>query len=65
VRRDLATNQMVQVGASAAYEDECTIYTLSYSRRYTSVAGDHGATILLFQITFKTIGQFGYHANSL
>jgi LPS-assembly protein len=62
VRRNLADNQMVQVGASASYEDECTIFTASFSRRYTSVAGDHGATIVLFQITFKSIGQFGYHA---
>jgi LPS-assembly protein len=62
VRRDLQTNQMVQTGVSASYEDECTIFTLSYVRRYTSVGGDNGATTLLFQITFKTIGQFGYHA---
>jgi LPS-assembly protein len=62
VRRDLATNQMIETGASASYEDECTIFTLSYDRRYTSVGGDHGATAIIFQITFKTIGQFGYHA---
>jgi LPS-assembly protein len=62
VRRDLSTNQMVQVGATASYENECTIFSLGYYRRYTSVAGDHGATTVLLQITFKTIGQFGYHA---
>jgi LPS-assembly protein len=62
VRRDLSTNQMIQTSGFASYENECTIFTFSYIRRYTSVGGDHGATTLLFQITFKTIGQFGYHA---
>lgn len=62
VRRDLETNQMVEWGTSASYENECTIFTVLFNRRYTSVGGDHGATTLLFQITFKTIGQFGYHA---
>jgi LPS-assembly protein len=62
VRRDLQTNQMVQVGATASYENECTIFSLGYYRRYTSVGGDHGSTTVLLQITFKTIGQFGYHA---
>ena len=31
-------------------------------RRYTSYAGDNGSTLVLFQITFKTVGQFGFHA---
>ncbi len=62
VRRDLATNQMVDVNGLMSYENECTIFSLIFDRRYTSVGGDHGATTLVFQITFKTIGQFGYHA---
>ncbi len=62
VRRNLATNQMVETGGTASYENECTIFTVSYYRRFVSVGGDHGATTVLFQITFKTIGQFGYHA---
>jgi LPS-assembly protein len=61
-RRDLATNQMVAVGADAIYEDECFIFDLRLYRRYTSINGDRGSTAVLFLLTFKTIGQFGYRA---
>ena len=61
-RRDLATNQMVAAGADAIYEDECFIFDLRLYRRYTSINGDSGASSVLFLLTFKTIGQFGYRA---
>ena len=61
-RRDLATNQMVSVGADGIYEDECFIFDLRAYRRYTSINGDNGSTTVLFLLTFKTIGQFGYRA---
>jgi LPS-assembly protein len=62
VRRDLATNQMVSVAGDAVYEDECFIFDLRLYRRYTTINGDGGSTAILFQLTFKTIGQFGYRA---
>jgi LPS-assembly protein len=62
VRRDLATNQMVAVAGDAIYEDECFIFDLRLYRRYTSIDGDSGSTSILFLLTFKTIGQFGYRA---
>jgi LPS-assembly protein len=62
VRRDLATNQFVSLGADAVYEDECFILDFRVYRRYTSINGDSGSTTALFLITFKTIGQFGYRA---
>ncbi len=61
-RRDLAANKMVAVGADGIYEDECFIFDLRAYRRYTSINGDSGSTTLLFLVTFKTIGQFGYRA---
>jgi len=61
-RRDLATNQMVAVGADGIYEDECFIFDLRLYRRYTNINGDNGSTTVLFLLTFKTIGQFGYRA---
>ncbi len=61
-RRDLATNRMVSAGIRGTYEDECFIFDTNISRRYTSLNGDSGATIVLFQVTFKTVGQFGFHA---
>lgn len=61
-RRDLATGQMVSLGLDAAYEDECFIFDVKFARRYTSYNGDNGSTGILFQLTFKSIGQFGYRA---
>jgi LPS-assembly protein len=61
-RRDLATNQMVAIGADAIYEDECFIFDMRLYRRYTSINGDSGSTTVLLLLTFKTIGQFGYRA---
>ena len=49
-------------GADAIYEDECFIFDLRLYRRYTDINGDNGATSILFLLTFKTIGQFGYRA---
>ncbi len=61
-QRDLATNQMIAIGGDAIYENECVIVDLKLYRRYTAFAGDSGSTTVLLQITFKTIGQFGFHA---
>lgn len=61
-RRNLRTHQMASVGADAAYEDECFIFHVTFYKRYTSVAGDNGAEGVLLQLTFKTVGQFGFHA---
>jgi LPS-assembly protein len=61
-RRDLTNNKMVAVGADAIYEDECFIFDLRLYRRYVSINGDSGSSAVLFLVTFKTIGQFGYRA---
>jgi LPS-assembly protein len=61
-RRDLALDKMVSVAGNAGYEDECFIFDVSLERRYTSINNDHGASTILFELTFKTVGQFGFHA---
>ncbi len=61
-RRDIQLSQMVAAGGDAAYEDECFVLDLRVYRRYTSYNGDNGATTALIQLTFKTVGQFGYRA---
>ncbi len=61
-RRDLARGKMVAAGADAIYENECFIADLRLFRRFTSYNGDNGATTVLVQLTFKTIGQFGFRA---
>ena len=61
-RRDLRLDRAVSVGGTAAYEDECLILSGNFYQRYTSLAGDHGNTAVVFQVTFKTVGTFGFHA---
>lgn len=61
-RRDVNLNKMTSAGVHAIYENECFIFDANLSRRYTSLNGDTGATLVLFQVTFKTVGQFGFHA---
>jgi LPS-assembly protein len=61
-RRNIQLSQMVAVGADAAYEDECYIFDVRFYRRYTTYNGDHGSTTALIQMTFKTVGQFGFRA---
>lgn len=60
--QNLTSGQPVDWGGDAVYENECFILDIRLFRRYTSLNGDHGATVLLFQFTFKTLGQFGYRA---
>lgn len=62
VRRDLETSKMVGVGAGGAYEDECFIFDVKYYRRFTSINNDNGDQTILFTVTLKTVGQFGFHA---
>jgi LPS-assembly protein len=61
-RRNIAQSQMDGVGVNTAYEDECFVFSTNFYKRYTSYAGDHGATTFLFQITLKTVGTFGFNA---
>jgi LPS-assembly protein len=52
---------MDSISVTGAYENECAIFDLTFYKRYTSIAGDSGDTMVLFQITLKTVGQFGFH----
>ncbi len=61
-RRDLQTAKGVSDGFRVTYDDECFVFDVSLSRRHTSVNSDGGATTLLFQVTFKTVGQIGFNA---
>ncbi|MBS0559708.1 MAG: LPS-assembly protein LptD [Proteobacteria bacterium] len=62
MRRDLSTNKMVSVAAQGSWENECVIFSILYYRQYTQVGTYSGSSAVLFQITLKTIGQFGFHA---
>ncbi len=60
-RRDIELGKMVSLGVGGAYENECFIFDVGFNRRYVSIGGDGGASTLLFQLTFKTVGTFGFH----
>ena len=62
VRRNLQSSQMVSVLAGGSYEDECFIFDVTFYRRYTSLNNDNGSSAVLFQVTLKTVGEFGFHA---
>jgi LPS-assembly protein len=62
-RRDVHLNKFVSVDAGATYEDECFIFDVRYYRRYVSILSDGGDSGLLFSITLKTVGEFGFHGS--
>jgi LPS-assembly protein len=62
IRRDINTNKQITTLAGGSYENECFIFDMTFYRRFTSLSGDHGSTAVLFQITLKTVGEFGFHA---
>ncbi len=61
-RQNLQNGDMVSAGLAGSYENQCLIFAVRFDRRFTSLNGDNGATTLLVQITFKTVGQFGFNA---
>jgi LPS-assembly protein len=63
VKRDMSLSKLVAVGARATYENECLIFDVNAYKRYTEINGDTGSTTILFEITLKTVGQFGFHAS--
>jgi len=52
---------MDSISVTAPMRTSGAIFDLTFYKRYTSIAGDSGDTMVLFQITLKTVGQFGFH----
>ena len=65
-RYDLELDRAVAAGVSLTYEDECLIFDTRFSKTYAETAGNSSyypsATTLLFRVSFKTIGDFGFRA---
>ena len=61
-RQNVENGSLVSAGFQGSYQNECMIFAVLFYRRFTSLDGDNGATTLLLQITFKTVGQFGFSA---
>lgn len=53
--------KFVAVGGDVAWENECFIANVNYSKRYTFINGDNGDQTILFTLTFKTLGSFGFN----
>jgi LPS-assembly protein len=59
--QSLRLDKPVEIDAHVAYENECAIFDVQFYRRYTSILNDNGDTGILFNITLKTVGEFGFH----
>lgn len=63
LRQDIALDKPVSAGFNAGWENSCLAFDLNFFRRYTSLNNDHGASVILFQITLKTVGTFGFNGS--
>ncbi len=65
-RYDLELNRAVGVGANLTYEDECLIFGAHFAKSYAEPSSRANyypsETVLLFRLSFKTIGDFGFRA---
>jgi LPS-assembly protein len=60
--RNLATGTFDSADFSAGWQNECLAVSLNFYKRFTSFNLDNGSTTVLFQITFKTLGNVGFSA---
>ncbi len=65
-RYDIGLDRAVSGSASAIYEDECLIFETRFVRNRAqdpNTGRDYaGGTLLLFRISLKTVGDFGFRA---
>lgn len=65
-RYDLELNRAVSAGLSLTYEDECLIFDTRFAKTYAEPSSSlnyyPSDTVLLFRLSFKTIGDFGFRA---
>lgn len=60
MRQDIERDKPVVAGFDAHWENDCMALDVNLFRRYTSLDNDHGDSVILFQITLKTVGTFGF-----
>lgn len=65
-RYDVENSKPVSAGLNLVYEDECLVFTTSYTRDWAENTNRQSyypsGETLLFRIGFKTIGDFGFRA---
>lgn len=62
VQRDLQTGQFDTANVSFGWHNDCFGANLVYVQRFTSFNYDNGNTLVLLQLTFKTLGTVGFNA---
>ncbi|HQU03014.1 MAG TPA: biotin/lipoyl-binding protein, partial [Acetobacteraceae bacterium] len=60
--RNIQTGRFDAINAKLGWENECSAVNMIFYRRFTSFNLDKGDTVLLIQITFKTLGNVGFSA---
>ncbi|MDQ1080532.1 LPS-assembly protein [Pseudoroseomonas cervicalis] len=65
-RYDLELERGVAAGVNLTYEDECLIFDTRFARTYAEPSDRANyypsSTVLLFRVSFKTVGDFGFRA---
>jgi LPS-assembly protein len=61
-RADVETGKPTGTLIAATYEDECVIFDVRLSRRFTRVDGERPETAVVFRVVLKTVGEFGFSA---
>ncbi|MGE4480516.1 LPS-assembly protein LptD [Acidocella sp.] len=62
LQRNLETDQFDEVNASAGWQNDCFGVNVIFYKRFTSFNLDNGSTLVLLQLTFKTLGTVGFNA---
>jgi LPS-assembly protein len=62
VERNIETGQFDSASFTAGWQNECAAVNLTYFQRFTSFNLDDGSTTVLVEITFKTLGTYGFSA---
>uniref|UniRef100_A0A8J4HBW9 LPS-assembly protein LptD n=1 Tax=Acidicaldus sp. TaxID=1872105 RepID=A0A8J4HBW9_9PROT len=60
IQENMALNEPVAYGLNGGYEDDCTIIAFNYFDLFTDYNGISNVKALMINITFKTLGQFGF-----
>jgi LPS-assembly protein len=62
LQRDLKTGSFDEANATIGWQNDCFGASLIYAQRFTSFNYDNGNTLVMLQLTFKTLGNVGFNA---
>lgn len=58
-RRDLEADEMIESRAGLAYEDECSVFEVSYRRRFIRDRDVEPSSAIVFKVRLKALGDDG------